>query len=217
MAGQFVQIGLFHEVFFVDQHHAGDIHFGSHFRGACRAGDIGRVQRLVQLGVQPALQLAVVIQFGELPLDQLSLALIHMAVGLGCCNQRLENALAVLLDLGRWQAVDGLRLALGRIGLIGLPVAVGLVGNDAQCGQPAVGQGFAAEFARLLVAHQQAHGTGCQGAATGTAKQAAQPSAAKQSAQGAFVVLLALAASLALQHVLAGLEQLIEQSTGIHS
>ncbi len=153
--------------------------------------------------MQPALQFTVVVQLGEFALDQCAFALIHVPVGLGRRDQCLKNGLAVLLDLSRWQAVDGLRFALRRAGLLRLPIAISFVGNHAQCRQATVGQGLATKFTRLLIPHQQPHRTGCQGSATRTAEQTAQPTTAEQTAEGTFVVRLALAAGLVLQHVLA--------------
>ncbi|MNG07179.1 hypothetical protein D3C84_904680 [compost metagenome] len=112
------------------------------------------------------------------------------------------------LGLGRRQAVEGLGLAPGRRRLLGLPVAVGLVGQHTEGGQAAVGQRLAAHLARALVAQQQAQSPGRQCATTGAGEQAAEV-AATGGACG-------LAGRLLLQKVLAGFEELVEQSTGIH-
>ena len=77
--------------------------------------------------MQPVVQLLVAAQLDEFALDQQPLTFVHMAIGLGGRDQRLEDCLAVLFSLGCRQAVDGLRLAAGRIGLLRLPIAVGLV------------------------------------------------------------------------------------------
>ncbi|MCY1542956.1 hypothetical protein D9M68_787370 [compost metagenome] len=82
----------------------------------------------------------------------MALAGIDMAIGLGRGHQGLEDRLAVQLGLGRRQAVEGLRLALRRLSLLRLPIAIGLVGNHPKCGQAAVGQRLAAKFASFLVA-----------------------------------------------------------------
>lgn len=79
---QFLEVGTLHEVFFVDHQHAGQIHLGSHFRRLRRGGDLGRIERLVQLGIQPALQLAIIGQLGDFGIDQLALAGVDMPVGL---------------------------------------------------------------------------------------------------------------------------------------
>ncbi|MNY62645.1 hypothetical protein D3C86_1995020 [compost metagenome] len=94
--------------------------------------------------------------------------------------------------------------------LLGLPIAIRLVGNHAQCRQAAVDRDLAADVAHLFVTQQQAHGPGCQGAtasageqpaqaarATGTAEQTAQPTGRR------FVLRPAV---LFLQQILAGLE-----------
>ncbi|MNH26383.1 hypothetical protein D3C79_864350 [compost metagenome] len=132
-----------------------------------------------------------------------------MAIGLGRRHQRPQHRLAVQLGLGRRQAVEGLWLGGGHL-LARLPVAVGLVGQHTERGQAAIGEGLAAIFAGFLVAQQQTHGARRQGAATGTGKQAA-----KAAGTGAWLARAALA-GLAGEQVLAGLEQLVEQSPGIH-
>ena len=97
LASQFVEVGALHKVFFVYQQHAGQVHLGGHFRGAGGAGDFGRVEGFVQFGLQPVLQLRVVVEFAELAFDQLALAAVDMTVGFGRSDQRLEDRLAVLL------------------------------------------------------------------------------------------------------------------------
>ena len=113
VAGQFVKVGALHEVLLVDHQHTGHVHFRGHFRGTGGTRHIGRIQRLVQLGVQPALGFTVAGQFAEFAFDQFALALVDMAIGLGRSHQRLENALAVQLHFGRRQTINYLRLALG--------------------------------------------------------------------------------------------------------
>nr|VVM75893.1 hypothetical protein PS652_02025 [Pseudomonas fluorescens] len=112
----------------------------------------------------------------------------------------------MLLDLGWRQAVEGLRLTLHGGALLGLPVAIGLVGNDPEGRQATVGQGLAAVLAGLLATQQQAHRPRRQGTAASTGEQAAQATAALAAEQvsktagfagGAF-------AALVLQQVLAG-------------
>ncbi len=104
--------------------------------------------------------------------------------------------------------MKGLRLRLRRGAvLLLLPVVVGLVGDHPERGEAAVGDRLAAELARLLVSQQQADGAGRQGSAASAGKQAAELSAAAGAG---------LAAGLVLQHFLPGLEQLVEQTTGIH-
>ena len=83
VAGQFVKVGALHEVLLVDHQHTGHVHFRGHFRGTGGTRHIGRIQRLVQLGVQPALGFTVAGQFAEFAFDQFALALVDMAIGLG--------------------------------------------------------------------------------------------------------------------------------------
>ncbi|MNE06032.1 hypothetical protein D3C80_986070 [compost metagenome] len=100
--------------------------------------------------MQPMLQLRVGRQLDELTLDQLAFARIDVAIGLGRRHQRLEHRLAVQFGLLRRQAVEGLRLVSRCCVLLRLPVAIGFVGQHAECGQAAVGDGLAAILARLL-------------------------------------------------------------------
>jgi len=115
----------------------------------------------------------------------------------------------VLLDLGGRQAVEGLWLLPWRGGLLRLPVAVSLVGQHTQRGEAAVGQRLAAELAGLLVAQQQPHRPGGQRTAAGTGQQTAEAAATALAGRRGV-------AGLLLQQILAGLEQLIEQTTGVH-
>ena len=137
-----------------------------------------------------------------------------MAISLGGSHQRLEDCLAVLLHLRCRDAVNGLRFGLRRRALIGLPVAVGFIGQHAQGRQATIGQRLATIFSRTLVAQQQAQGTGCQGTAARTGKHAAQPPGAKQVSQATFATSggAALGAGFFLQHLLAGFKQLVEQT-----
>ncbi|MNP46536.1 hypothetical protein D3C76_1405390 [compost metagenome] len=81
-----------------------------------------------------------------------------MAIGFGRRHQRPQYRLAMLLDLGRRQAIEGLRFGRLPCALAGLPVAIGLVGQHAERGEAAVGDHFAPVLARLLAAQQQAQG-----------------------------------------------------------
>ena len=91
----------------------------------------------------------------------------------------------MLLDLRRRQTIQGLRLDRLRttlLGLLRLPVAIGLVRHHAERGQTTIGQRLAAHLSRLLAAQQQADRTGRQRAATGAREQTAQASAREQTA-----------------------------------
>ncbi len=140
-------------MFLVHHQYAGQVHLGRHLRGAGGTGHVGRVQRLVQFGLQPLLQISIG-QLAQLRLDELTLSGIDMAVGLGRCHQRLENALAVDLDLCQRQAINGLWRLLLRPALLCLPVAVSLVGQHPECRQPTVGHRLAAHLAHLAIAQQ---------------------------------------------------------------
>ncbi|MNF91630.1 hypothetical protein D3C84_742380 [compost metagenome] len=170
--------------------------------------------------MQPVLQFLIVVEFGELAFDQLALTGVDVPISLGRRYQRLENRLTVLFDLRRRQAIQGLRLGLRCRALLGLPIAIGLVGDHAQCRETAIHRHLAADLARLFVAQQQAHGPGGQGTTAGTGKQAAEAArataTAEQPAQSTTGRLFLRPARLVLQHVLAGLEELVEQSTGVH-
>ncbi|MNG04160.1 hypothetical protein D3C84_872730 [compost metagenome] len=124
--------------------------------------------------MQPVLQLLVIVELDELALDQRALTLVDMPVSLGRGHQRLENRLAVLLDLRGRQAVEGLRFRFWRSALLGLPVAVGLVGQHAQRGEAAIDRNLAAHLAGLLAAEQQAHRTCCQCPAACAGEQTAE-------------------------------------------
>ncbi|MNG09084.1 hypothetical protein D3C84_924840 [compost metagenome] len=123
------------------------------------------------------LQRLVVVELAELTFDQLAFARVDMTVGLGRRHQGLENRLAVLLYLRRRQAIKGLRFIPRGRALLGLPVAIGLVGQHAQCGETAIHRDLAPDLARLLVTQQQAHGPGGQGTAASTGEQAADAAA----------------------------------------
>ena len=85
-----------------------------------RPRHVGAVQGFVEFGVQPVVQLAVVVQLGELAFDQLTLTGVYMAVGLGRRDQCLEDALAVCCSTwagGRRSMVCG--SPLESVGLIG--------------------------------------------------------------------------------------------------
>jgi len=114
----------------------------------------------------------------------------------------------VLLGLGRRQAVEGLRLGALACALACLPVAIGLVGQHAKCGQAAIGEHLAAILAGLLAAQQQAQRPCPQGTASSTGEQAAQPTRASRG----------LTRSRRLvEQFLTGFEQLVEQAPGVHA
>ena len=123
------------------------------------------------------LQLLIVGQFGEFTFYQLTLTVIDVAIRLGRRHQRPENRLAVLFDLRRRQSVNGLRLGLWGCALIGLPIAISLVGQNAQRRETAVGQRLASDLACGFIAHQQTHRTGRQCATARTGQEPAQTSA----------------------------------------
>ncbi|MNE78129.1 hypothetical protein D3C80_1745050 [compost metagenome] len=120
------------------------------------------------------LQCLIVVQPGEFAFDQRTLALVDMTIGLGRRHQRLEDGLAVLLDLRGRQAVKGLWCGVWRRALLGLPIAISLVGQDAQGRETTIGHRLAAILASLLAAQQQAHGTGGQRTAGSAGQQTAQ-------------------------------------------
>ncbi|MNP20451.1 hypothetical protein D3C76_1130210 [compost metagenome] len=157
--------------------------------------------------MKPVLQLLIVVELAELTFDQLAFARVNMTVCLGRGHQGLENRLAVLLGLRHWQAIQGLRFGLRGRALLGLPVAVGFVGQHAQCGEAAINRDLASDLARLLVTQQQAHGPGGEGPAARTGEQAADATARP---------LVLRRTGIFLQQILARLEQLVEQSTGDH-
>ncbi|MNH16950.1 hypothetical protein D3C79_766020 [compost metagenome] len=127
----------------------------------------------------------------------------------------------MLLDLSWRQAIEGLWLTLRRGALVGLPIAIGLVCQHSERGQATVGQSLTTVFAGAFIAQQKPHGAcrqrptaspgkqAAKAATAFTAQQVAKPTASTGFAAGTF-------ASLVLQQVLTGFEQLIEQATGVH-
>ena len=178
LARQFIEIGFFHEVFLVHQHHAGDVHFSGHFRRAGSASDIRRVEGFVELGVQPVLQFLVVVELGEFTFDQLAFTIVDVAVGLGGGNLGFENGLTVLLGLHRRQAIEGLRLTLRGQAFLRVPVAVGFVGEHTQRSETTVNRDFATDLAGLFATDQQAHGTRRQGTTARAGEQATEAAGA---------------------------------------
>ena len=210
LAGEFVEVGAFHEVLFVGGEQAGEVHLGGEGGGGGGAGDLRWVERLLQFGVQPLLGLRVGVDAAEFAFDQFAFAVVDVAVGLGGGDQGLEDGLAVAFDIGRRQCGrrGGGHGAGGGDGaaLLLLVFAVGLVGHDAECGEAAVDGDLAAHLAGLAVAQQQAQRAADQGAL------------AEGAADGALHVLAAgQAFHAAAEALLGGLHELVEKAVGLHA
>ncbi|MNR45942.1 hypothetical protein D3C85_1648490 [compost metagenome] len=80
---QFVQIAALGILLIVHQHHAGQVHFGSHAGVSCRLRHIGGVQWFGDFIIQPLLQLRVIGVLTDFSADHVFLCLIDPAIGLG--------------------------------------------------------------------------------------------------------------------------------------